>query len=202
MYVYTWKYSFVLNARPNNVRKIQLVDFSDQWFVAVFLTLPLLGGLHFDFRQIFSPAPPLDSSAARFRSRPARCAGLSRKELRYTSCRLPLRQLHVVICVLGAIKVFGLQCAKYGAKVLASCAVLGLFKSTKPDWREWAGRVLRKLAGVYFESWNTFSCQSRFVELLIWNAFTFPRNKSRPYVRSTTQISNFSYTFAGGVSPI
>ena len=103
------KIFFCTNARPNNVRKVQLVDFSDQWFVATFLTLLSLGGLHFDFRQIFSPAPPLDSSAARFRSRPARCAGLSRKELRYTNCRLPLRQLHVVICVLGAIKVFGLQ---------------------------------------------------------------------------------------------
>ena len=52
--------------------KVQLVDLSDQWFVVVFLILPLVGGLHFDSRQIFSSGPPLDSSAARFRSSPAR----------------------------------------------------------------------------------------------------------------------------------
>ena len=65
----------------------------------VFLSLPLVGGLHFDSRQIFSPGPPLDSSAARFRSCPARWAGSSREdcigaeELCYTNSRLPSRRL-------------------------------------------------------------------------------------------------------------
>ena len=48
--------------------KVQLVDFSDQWLVVVFLMLPLVDELHFDSRQFFSPTPPLDSSATRFRS--------------------------------------------------------------------------------------------------------------------------------------
>ena len=44
--------------------KVQPVDLSDQLFVVVFLILPFVG-------QIFSPGPPLNSSAARFRSPPA-----------------------------------------------------------------------------------------------------------------------------------
>ena len=58
--------------QPEAVLHSPKVDLSDQWFVVVFLILPLVGGLHFDSRQFFSPTPPLDSSAARFRSRLAR----------------------------------------------------------------------------------------------------------------------------------
>ena len=78
----------------------------DFWFAVVLLTPPLLEGQFDSARQIlnFSPTPPLDSSAARFRSHRSCWSGSSREDsvgvegLRYTNSCLPSKRLLAVIC--------------------------------------------------------------------------------------------------------